>query len=123
MATSIQPWLAVSDGAAAVDFYHRAFGAAVLEQLTSDAAEPVVAQLTIGGAPFWIQHDPENTPIVRGAGAVRMILAVDDPAAWFERAVTAGAAVVGPVSDAHGWRTGRVTDPFGHDWELSRKLS
>jgi PhnB protein len=82
----------------------------------------MVAQLTIDGAPFWIQHDPDNTPSVRGVGAVRMILVVDDPDARFARAVDAGAIVVGPVVEEHGWRTGRVTDPFGHDWELSRKV-
>ena len=28
-----------------------------------------------------------------------------------------------PIScDEYGWRTGRLTDPFGHDWELSREL-
>jgi PhnB protein len=51
-----------------------------------------------------------------------MILSVGDPDALFERAVGAGAAAVAPVHDEHGWRTGRLTDPFGHDWEVSRRL-
>jgi PhnB protein len=51
-----------------------------------------------------------------------MILSVEDPDALFERAVGAGAAAVAPVHDEHGWRTGRLTDPFGHDWEVSRRL-
>jgi uncharacterized glyoxalase superfamily protein PhnB len=33
------------------------------------------------------------------------------------------ATQVAPVSDEYGWRTGRVTDPFGYDWELSRQLT
>lgn len=122
MTTSIQPWLAVSDGTAAVDFYTRAFGAVAAYRLEGAPGETVVAQLTIEGASFWIQHDPDNTPLIRGAGAVRMILVVDDPDAWFALAVNAGAAIVGSVVEEHGWRTGRVTDPFGHDWELSRKV-
>jgi PhnB protein len=51
-----------------------------------------------------------------------MILSVQDPDALFERAVAAGAAAVAPIHDEHGWRTGRLTDPFGHDWEVSRRL-
>jgi PhnB protein len=52
-----------------------------------------------------------------------MILSVDDPDAVFEQAIAAGAAVVAPIHEDYGWRTGRVTDPFGHDWEMSKQLS
>lgn len=34
--------------------------------------------------------------------------------------VAAGATEVRPVTEEHGWRTGRVVDPFGHHWELAR---
>ena len=51
-----------------------------------------------------------------------MLLIVDDPDAMFSRAVAAGAAVVSPVANQHGWRVGRVVDPFGHHWEISRRL-
>ncbi|MDQ6714010.1 MAG: hypothetical protein M3Z28_12600 [Candidatus Dormibacteraeota bacterium] len=30
---------------------------------------------------------------------------------------------VAPVHEDYGWRTGRLTDPFGHDWEMSKPLS
>ena len=52
-----------------------------------------------------------------------MILSVEDPISAYNRAVAAGATEVAPVSEEYGWRTGRVTDPFGYDWELSRQLS
>ena len=51
-----------------------------------------------------------------------MILSVEDPGPVFDRAVVAGATVVAQVHEEHGWRPGRITDPFGHDWEVSRKL-
>jgi len=82
----------------------------------------MVAQLKVGGAAFWVQEDAANAPEQGGRGAVRMIVSVDDPDAWFARAVSAGATQVAAVHDAHGWRTGRVTDPFGHDWEFSKEL-
>jgi PhnB protein len=52
-----------------------------------------------------------------------MILSVEDPDAAYDRAVVAGATEVARVSEENGWRTGRVTDPFGYDWELNRQLT
>jgi PhnB protein len=120
--TAIEPWLAVPDAREALDFYRNAFGAIEAYRLDDDDGRPVVAQLSIGGAAFWIQDDAEASPVAPGVGSVRMILSVGDPDALFERAVAAGAATVAPVHDEHGWRTGRLTDPFGHDWEVSRRL-
>jgi PhnB protein len=120
--TAIEPWLAVPDAREALDFYRNAFGAVEAYRLDDDDGRPVVAQLSIGGAAFWIQDDADASPVAPGVGSVRMILSVQDPDALFERAVGAGAAVVAPVHDEHGWRTGRLTDPFGHDWEISRRL-
>jgi PhnB protein len=51
-----------------------------------------------------------------------MILAVDDPDALFDRAVVAGATVVAPMYEGHGWRIGRLRDPFGHHWEIGKPL-
>ena len=52
-----------------------------------------------------------------------MILSVDDPDSVFAQAVAAGATVVAEMYEGHGWRIGRVTDPFGHDWEIAKRLS
>ena len=41
----------------------------------------------------------------------------------FDQAIAAGASLVNPIGDSYGWRTGRLTDPFGHDWEVSRQLT
>ena len=48
---------------------------------------------------------------------------VEDPDSAFDRAVSAGAMVVWPVSDQYGWRLGRIIDPFGHHWEIGKPLS
>ena len=106
--TAIEPWLSVPDAVEALVFYRNAFGAVEGYRLDDDDARPVVARLSIDGAAFWIQGDADSSP--------------EDPDAVYERAVGAGAAVVAPVHDEHGWRTGRMTDPFGHDWEVSRPL-
>jgi PhnB protein len=121
--TSIAPWLAVRDGAKAIEYYENALGAVVVYRLDGDRGSVMVAQLEVDGAEFWIQEDAENSPKVRGQGSVRMILTADDPDRRFERAIAAGATEVAPVGEAHGWRTGRVSDPFGYDWEFSKPLA
>jgi len=81
----------------------------------------------VEGAEFWLSDEsPEHgnfSPESLGGGSVRMILTVADPDAVFARAVAAGASQVSPVADEHGWRAGRVADPFGHHWEIGRPLS
>jgi PhnB protein len=88
----------------------------------------VVAQLSVGGAEFWVADEsPENlnfSPESLGGGTVRLVMVVDDPDAAFARAVKAGAKVVWPVADQpYGWRVGRIVDPFGHHWEIGKPLA
>ena len=124
--TSIAPMLSVRNGARAVEFYKAAFGAGELFRLDApDGA--VVAQLSVGGAEFWVADEsPEHgnfSPESLGGGSVRMVMVVENPDAVFERAVAAGATVVHPVADQeYGWRVGRIADPFGHHWEIAKPL-
>ena len=70
-------------------------------------------------------ESPEHanfSPETVGGGTTRLLLQVDDPDAMVARAVAAGAREVYPVSDEHGWRLGRVEDPFGHHWEIGKPL-
>ena len=113
----------MKDATEALAFYGAAFGAIELERLESEAGEVVVAQLSIDGADFWIQTDPASSPEALGGRSVRMILTVDDPDSVFARAVAAGASEVAPVNEGYGWRIGRVADPFGHHWEMGRRLT
>ena len=120
--TSIAPWLSVRTGGEALSFYQAAFGAVETYRLDDDDGRPVVAQLAIDGAAFWFQEDPESSPDAGDELPVRLILTVRDPDSLFERALAAGATEVAPVSEDHGWRVGRIADPFGHHWEIGRPL-
>ena len=120
--TSIAPWLSVSRATEAVDYYKAAFGAVERYRLEDDAGKVVVAQLAIEEADFWLQEDVDSSPESLGRRSVRMILTVDDPDAAFEQAIAAGATEVAAVSEGHGWRIGRVADPFGHHWEIGKPL-
>jgi PhnB protein len=116
---SIAPWLAVSDGAAAVAFYQKAFGATRLYTLDGAPGEVMVARLSVDGADFWLQHDPD---VPRDFRQVRMIITTDDPDTLFAKALAEGGTEVNPMEDAHGWHVGRLSDPFGHHWEIGREI-
>jgi len=113
ISTSIVPWLSVRNSAQAVEFYKAAFGA--------------IARLSVDGAEFWVADEsPEHfnfSPESLGGSTVRVILTVSDPDAMFKRALKAGASQVYPVSEGHGWRVGRVVDPYGHHWEIGRPIA
>src|SRR6266850_5336621 len=111
--------LSVRKGAKALDFYKAAFGTVELFRLDGENGS-VVARLSVEGAEFWVADEsPEHlnfSPESLGGGSVRIVMIVEDPDAAFERAVAAGATVVRPVSNQHGWKVGRIVDPFGHHW-------
>jgi PhnB protein len=123
--TAIVPMLSVRTGSKAIEFYKAAFGAREEYRIENDKGE-VVAQLSVGDAQFWLADEspPHGnfSPESLGGGTVRMLLIVDDPDASFDRAVAAGAKTVWPVGNQHGWRLGRIVDPFGHHWEIGKKL-
>jgi PhnB protein len=123
--SSIAPWLSVRKSASAVDFYKSAFGASEVHRVESPDGD-VVARLSIDGAEFWVSEEsPEHgniSPSHTTGSSVRMILTVADPDAVFDATLRAGATQVYPVSEGHGWRVGRVVDPFGHHWEIGRPV-
>ena len=124
--TAIAPMLSVRNGKAAVDFYRAAFGAVELFRIDSEGGE-VVARLSMEGAEFWVADEsPDHlnfSPESLGGGSVRMVMTVDEPDAVCARAVAGGAKVVWPVANRHGWRVGRIADPFGHHWEIGKQLT
>ena len=120
--TVVTATLSVRDWSGAMDFYKAAFGAVELYRVEGGG----VGQLAVNGAEFWVaEESPEHlnlSPESLGGCSVRMLLLVEDPHAMQAQAVRAGAAEVLPVSEAHGWRLGRVRDPFGHHWEIGRPV-
>ena len=125
--TSISPQLSVRRGRAAVEFYKAAFGAVEDYRVGgTDDHEEVVAQLSVGNASFWVSdesppHGNFSPESLQGATA-RMLLVVEDPESVVQRAIAAGATEIHPVGEEHGWRLGRVEDPYGHQWEIGKPL-
>ena len=122
--TGIQPELWIDRAAEAVAFYEAAFGARVLHQ--AGEGDDIVAQLAVGDAAFWVSpggsDGPRFSPGAIGGTTGRTLLVADDPDAMFAQAVAAGATAASEMADEHGWRLGRIFDPFGHEWEIGKPL-
>ena len=119
--------LSVRRAREAVEFYKAAFGAREVYRVGgTDDFPPVVSELAVGDTTFWVSDEsPEHhnhSPESLGGGTVKLLLIADDPDAAIRRAIEAGAREVYPAADEHGWRLGRVVDPFGHHWEIGRPL-
>jgi PhnB protein len=123
---SIAPMLSVRNGAGAVEFYQSAFGAVEVYRVEAPDGE-IVARLSIRGAEFWLGDEApahgNYSPESLGGSTARIILIVPDPEATFAKALAAGAQAVFAVHEAHGWRLGRLVDPFGHHWEIGHPLA
>jgi len=122
--TSIAPWLSIKNGLGAAAFYKKAFGAKETYRLESP--DGLVARLSIDGAEFWVSEEsPDDNKAaseIAGGGGVRMIITVANPDALFAQALDAGASEIFPVGEEHGWRLGRLVDPFGYHWEIGHQL-
>lgn len=124
--TSIAPWLTVKNGVAAANFYKTAFNAIEKYRL-EDPGGGLILLLSVDGAEFWISGESSingnDSPETVGGNTIRMILTVSDPDTLFEQALNAGAKEIFPVGEEHGWRLGRLQDPFGLHWEIGYPLS
>ena len=124
--TSISPWLSISNNTGAIDFYKSAFGA--IETYHLDVPDGgTVSKLSVNGAEFWLSiaapDDNKSTNAPPRENPIRMILTVADPDALFAKALAAGATEVYPVGEEHGWKLGRLVDPFGFHWEIGYQLT
>lgn len=124
--TSIQPWLTVQNCTKAGIFYKAAFNATEAYRMeTPDGG--LVLKLAVDEAEFWVsgQIDDSGEPLSENLGGdtLKMVLIVDDPDTFFSHALKHGATEIFPVGEEHGWRLGRLVDPFGLHWEIGKQLA
>jgi PhnB protein len=118
--------LTVADGAAALDYYGRAFGADVLVRFEA-GGKLMHSEMRIGDTRVMVSDElPEyglRAPDP-GAGVTgSLTLYCEDAAAVHARAVAEGATAVAPVEDTfNGDRLGSVLDPFGHRWVIATRV-
>lgn len=119
--------LVVRDAKAAMAFYRKAFGAKERYRLTMPDGSIAHAEFEIGDTvvmiadenPQWGNMSPETL----GGSPVTLNVLVDDPHVTVAKAEAEGGKALTPVSDHfYGFRSGRVQDPFGHIWIVSKML-
>lgn len=117
-------YLYVHDGAAALDFYTRAFGATERMRMPMANGKVGHAELDLAGGVVMLADEmPEmdiKSPKTLGGAGLSLMFYVADVDAAFDRAIQAGGTVVRAVEDQfYGDRTGQLLDPFGHTWTLA----
>jgi uncharacterized glyoxalase superfamily protein PhnB len=126
-ASALVPYLTVSGGVAALEWYAEALGAVEELRVVGDDGRIGHAELAIGDVRIMLSDEyPEigvHSPPTLGGSAVALHLTVPDVDAAFARAVAAGAtALQEPGDQVHGHRQGSLVDPFGHRWMLSQVI-
>ena len=119
--------LIVRDAKAAIAFYEEVFGARHLYSLTMPGGSIAHAEFKIGDTTVMIADEhPEwgnKSPATLGGSPVVLNVMVDDPDASAAKAVAAGGKLMMPVTDQfYGFRSGRIQDPSGHIWIVSKMI-
>jgi PhnB protein len=122
--TAVTPYLIVDDGAAAIEFYTKAFGAVEQCRMLSPDGKVAHAEITIGDARIMLgQECPvtgSRSPKSLGGTATGLMIYLEDVDSRFKQALAAGAQEKQAVKDQfYGDRSGTVVDPFGHVWTLA----
>jgi len=120
----ITPYLIVADGAEAIDFYKRVFGAQELFRMGGPGNKVGHAELKVGDSVLMLADEhPEmgyRGPNAFGGSPVSLLLYVEDVDKVVDMAVKEGSKLQRPVADQfYGDRTGTLTDPFGHIWTIA----
>jgi PhnB protein len=121
---SVTPYLIVNDGAGAIEFYKRAFGATELMRMEGPGGKVGHAEVRIGNSPVMLADEfPDmgaRSPRSLGGSPVSLLVYVEDVDAQFRQAIAAGAKEIRPLADQfYGDRSGVLEDPFGHVWNLA----
>ncbi|SKC81882.1 VOC family protein [Ohtaekwangia koreensis] len=127
MKTSFAPHLTIRVLRPAIDFYQSAFSAVLLRKWDNPDGTIHVAEMEIDGAIFHLHEEvtpkKQLSPEALNATTLLIGLFTPDPDKLFRDAVSAGAHVVNAMEDYdYGYRQGTITDPFGHQWLIQKKI-
>lgn len=124
---TLTPYLIVADGAGAVAFYEKVFGAKVRLKLERPDGKLGHTELEIGDSVVMLADEhPEHqahAPAHFGGSPVTLHLYVENVDAVVGRARGAGGKITRPVDNMfYGDRSGSFTDPYGHVWHVATHI-
>ncbi|MCP1538516.1 VOC family protein [Methylorubrum extorquens] len=112
------------DGALrAAEFYRNAFGAEIVASVPPDEkGRTMHVHLVVNGTSVMLSDAfPEYGHPLQAPQSFSLLLPVEDIAAWWNRAVAAGAEVVTPYQEMFwGDVYGQLRDPFGVIWAMNQ---
>ena len=124
---TITPHIVVREAAKAAEWYKRAFGAEVGNQIPVSGGKFMQIELRIGDSTIMIADEfPEAgvlSPQSMGGTPVVLHLSTDDVESLWQRATNAGAEVLQPLQEQFwGDLYGQLHDPFGYRWGLAQHV-
>ena len=123
------PYIVVSNAAAAIDFYKKAFDAVELVRHPAPGTDKLMhAHLTVHGGNLMLSDDfsaqmggKSETPEALGGSPVTFHIHTNNADDVWAQALAAGAEVTMPLADQFwGDRYGQLRDPFGHKWSIGQ---
>ncbi len=124
--THFAPELHVPNKTFNIDFYEK-FGANQHFCFKNDDGSIHVAEFDFDGAIFHVHEKMRGIDALEpkeAMGVTSIIgLFVEDVAEIMKKAIDAGATEINPVTDHdYGYRQGMFKDPFGHYWQIQKKI-
>ena len=124
--TFFAPELYINNGVKDISFYKNAFGATENLCFTNDDGSIHVAELSINGAIFHL-HEVTSakflSPHKNNGCTCCIVLFVPDVDIVINQEIMAGAIEISPAKDyEYVYRKGTIRDPFGHYWQIQKKI-
>jgi len=123
---ALTPMLAVRNAAKAIAWYKNVLMATETNRLTDADGTIAHAELRISDSVVMLaEENPQynKSPEMLQGTSVILNLYVPDVDKTVDLAINEGATLIFPVADQfYGDRAGRIQDPFGHMWIISKHL-
>jgi PhnB protein len=122
---TVTPQLTLDNTAQAIDWYKKALGAEELSRAAAPDGKIMHAEIRVGDSRIMLNDEMGGGKSAKSLGGSPMSLwlYVEDCDAIFNKAVSAGAKVSGPMGQLTdqfwGDRSGTFTDPYGYTWSVA----
>ena len=118
------PNLIVRGGGAAIEYYHKAFGAVELFRIPAPGGAIGHAEIKIGDSIIMLADEHPQMgftgPETIGGSPVSLMIYVENVNDAYPRAIKAGGKELKALQDQfYGDRSGTPADPFGHVWTIA----